>query len=624
MISLRTLGPLEIKVDGGEPPKQLTWKKHQALVVYMVFASRHTRSKEHVIGTLWPDVKDPKHSLIAVRSDLTRYGGVTIAEVRDQLQLDPSTVEVDTVRFEDLRRERRWREAAAMIGGEFLEGFQVSETSGFEEWLGTQREQWRARCGEVLTREAERLSKGGSPELAEPLAARACQWLVHSDAAIQGYLTALALQGRRTEALEAGQAFVLQLGKDLPGTNPEPETVELIKAIEKVKVPSHATSRSRPRPPLIGRSDQLEQVLGVWETCRRGEPCAVLVLGDEGMGKSRFADEVMDRARLNNATVAIARGVPGDTSHQWIGLDTLIEGGLLGAGGIAGAPPAAVATLGARSLRWAEAFPIRFSGEPLPLLQAMTEVIRAAAVEHPVLLVADDAQWMDGESLNALIGLVRSLDKCRVMVLVTASSDPPRSEIDQLRSRIGRGLRGVAVTLAPLTQVDLAAMAKWALPAYDDDQVDRIARRMSAESGGYPLIAYVIYTAIADGMEIGEITQPWPRRKNTYHDELPVDPHDHLVGAINVRLGRLTPDAQTLLRVLAVLDGPCAAKRLARGANLPGSSVERALDELEARQWVVADSRGYSFLAGTIRNIVKKTHVLPGVVERILERMSGT
>ncbi|HZH40856.1 MAG TPA: hypothetical protein VFD85_07585, partial [Gemmatimonadales bacterium] len=159
MISLRTLGPLEIKVDGGEPPKQLTWKKHQALVVYMVFASRHTRSKEHVIGTLWPDVKDPKHSLIAVRSDLTRYGGVTIAEVRDQLQLDPSTVEVDTVRFEDLRRERRWREAAAMIGGEFLEGFQVSETSGFEEWLGTQREQWRARCGEVLTREAERLSK---------------------------------------------------------------------------------------------------------------------------------------------------------------------------------------------------------------------------------------------------------------------------------------------------------------------------------------------------------------------------------------------------------------------------------------------------------------------------------
>ena len=624
MISLRTLGPLDVKVDGGEPPKQLTWKKHQALVVYMAVASRNTRAKEHVIGMLWPDAKDPKHSLHAVRSDLARLGGVTIVEDHDQLRLDPSTVEVDTTRFDRLRREERWADAAAMIGGDFLEGFQVSETSGFEEWLATERDQWRKKGGDVLTREAERLLKGGSPELAETLAGRSCQWLVHSDAAIRAYLTALALQRRRTEALEAGQAFVRRLAKDLGGAKPEPETIELIKAIEKMKVSSHATSRSKPRPPLIGRSDQLEQVLHVWEACRGGESGAVLVLGDEGMGKSRFVDEVMDRARLNNATVAIARGVPGDMSHRWIGLDTLVEGGLLGAPGIAGAPPAAIATLGERSLRWAEAFPVRSSGEPLPVLQAMTEVIRAAAGEHPVLLVADDAQWMDGDSLHALIGLVRSLDKCRVMVLLTASSDPPRPEIEQLRSRIGGDLRGVWVTLAPLKQVDLVAMARWALPAYDDDQLDRIARRMSAESGGYPLIAYVIYTAIADGMEIGEITQPWPRRKNTYHDELPVDPHDHLVGAVSVRLGRLTTDAREVLRVLAVLDGPCPAKRLARGADIPGSSIDRALDELEARQWVVADARGYSFVAGTIRSIVRKTHVLPGVVERILSRMSDT
>lgn len=624
MLRLRTLGPLEVTVDTGELPRELTWKKEQALLVYMAFAPNHRRTKQDVLGTLWPDAEHPKHALVERRNKLKTKGRVVIADEGDQLRLDPKTVDLDTTCFEQLERAQKWSEAAALIGGLFLEGFTVGETSGFEDWLSGEREHWRTRCGNVLTREAERLLNAASPESAEPFADRARKMLDHSDPAIRAYLKALALQWRRSEALEAGEQFVRRLADDLD-TKPDKETVELIEAIRRMKdPPPQAGPKPKPRPPLIGRSAELQQVLGVWDLCRAGEPVAVLVRGTEGMGKSRFVQEVMDRARLQGATVAIARGVPGDTKRGGIGLQTLAEGGLLNAPGVAGASPAAIASLRRKSGIWEEAFPATASTEVLPFLQAVTEMIRVAALEHPVLLVADDAQWMDGVSLEGLVGLGRSLPESRVMILMTASPDPRREELDHLHSRIGGDLKGVTVTLEALTHTDLVTMARWALPEYKEVELDRIARRMLVESGGHPLIAHVIYSAIADGMRLGEITQPWPRPKNTYQDELPVDTADHLVGAVNVRFGRLTVDAQAVLRALAVLGGPRSANLLGQGAALPLPAVEKAVDELEFKQWLVADARGYSFLAQTIQSITRKGQVLAGEAQRIHERMIDT
>lgn len=620
MIYCRTLGPLVIKVNGNDPPAELEWKKPLALLIYMAYVPRHVRSKDQVLGTLWPDAKKPGASLNQARWLLKEKGGVVIAEDGDQLRLDPKTVELDTTHFEQLIREKKWSEAAAMVEGEFLEGFTVSHTSGFEEWLEAEREKWRAKCTDVLVRAAQEALDRGAPERAEPLADRARRLSVHSDAAIRVYMLAVALQDRIDEARAVGELFVKRLKEDV-GRAPEPETAELIKVLQRVK--PALKPKPKARPPLLGCASQLEQVMAVWRHALAKEAGVALVFGDEGMGKSRFAQEVMDRARLAGAVVAVSRAVPGEESHSWIGLRTLAEG-LLDAPGVAGASPAALAALKVQSPLWEEKFPVKASGDPLPFPQAMTELVRVVAAERPVLLVADDAQWMDADSIQALIGTLRSLTNSRVMVLLAASFDPPRKEFDPIRSHLGRDLPGVSVTLEPLGHDDLVALAHWALPDYNDDQLDRISRRVGAESGGFPLIAYAILTAVADGMKLGEFTEPWPRSKRTYVDQLPVDPGDNLVGALNVRYGRLTADAQAVLRVLAVLEGPCPTKVLGRGSDLPVQRVEKAVDELEGRQWVVADARGYSFRAWTFRTIVRKRQVLQGEALRIQERVIGT
>ncbi|HKV70663.1 MAG TPA: AAA family ATPase [Gemmatimonadales bacterium] len=621
MITCRTLGPLVFKVNGEAPPHTLT-SKQQALLLYLAFAPRHSRSKDHLMSMFWPDAQNPAGALAEYKHVLKRDGQARIDEEGGQLRLDPSTVELDTTRFEHLVREQKWSEAAALIEGEFLEGFAARNTSGFDEWLEAERRRWRPKCGDVLIREAESLMDGGAQERAEAAAARALELMPLLDAAVRAYAKCLALLGRRTEALEALDQFVKRL-KDVDG-NPEPDTLRLIDAIKDRKAPPKPTPKPESRGPLVGRASQLRRVLGCWRACVAGEAGVAIVRGDPGMGKTRFADEVVERARSDGAVVAVVHAAPGDGARADTGLKTLVEGGLLKAPGIATAPPAAMRAIGEKSFLWAETYPVRVAGEPMPFLDAFTEAVRSAVAERPVLLVVDDAQEMDGQSFLGLMGVLRSLASTRLMLLVTASPAPVSEELNQLLKRVGRDIKGVAVTLEALTQTDLIALAKWALPKYDADQLDRIARRVRVESGGLPLIAYLILVAVRDGLDLPGLAKPWPPPKRTLYDILPVELPDSLQGAINVGFGRLTADAKTALRVLAVLGDPCTAERLAQGSDLPQTRLDQTLDDLEWQRWVVADARGYAYLARAIRDAVREKLVPKGEAQRIQARMIGT
>ena len=65
LISVRTFGPVGLLVDGGEAPPGLRWRKHTALLVYLILSPRHTRMRSHLLGLLWGDKSEPaaRHSL---------------------------------------------------------------------------------------------------------------------------------------------------------------------------------------------------------------------------------------------------------------------------------------------------------------------------------------------------------------------------------------------------------------------------------------------------------------------------------------------------------------------------------------------------------------------------------
>jgi class 3 adenylate cyclase len=49
--------------------------------------------------------------------------------------------------------------------------------------------------------------------------------------------------------------------------------------------------------PLVGRNEEIDVLLRRWEQAKRGEGCVVLIAGEPGIGKSRIAQELLERLR---------------------------------------------------------------------------------------------------------------------------------------------------------------------------------------------------------------------------------------------------------------------------------------------------------------------------------------
>jgi hypothetical protein len=81
----------------------------------------------------------------------------------------------------------------------------------------------------------------------------------------------------------------------------------------------------------------------------------------------------------------------------------------------------------------------------------------------------------------------------------------------------------------------------------------------------------------------------------------------------------LTPDARAALAAAAVLGERVGAKRIGAATRLEGAGLDAALDELEWRRWLVAEPRGYSFVARIVRDVVRRDMVTPGQARRIVE-----
>jgi hypothetical protein len=88
-----------------------------------------------------------------------------------------------------------------------------------------------------------------------------------------------------------------------------------------------------------------------------------------------------------------------------------------------------------------------------------------------------------------------------------------------------------------------------------------------------------------------------------------------------MRIGyrRLGKDAQAVLAAASVLGERADAKLLAKATGLPADRLAAALDEAEWQRWIVADARGFSFVARIVRDCVAREMLTEGQRRRVLE-----
>src|SRR5947208_2775543 len=325
-----------------------------------------------------------------------------------------------------------------------------------------------------------------------------------------------------------------------------------------------------------------------------------------GAGKTRLAEELAARARLDGAVVAAVRAVAADQGDPWSGVFGIARGGLLDAPGVAGAPPAALARLRGTAP----------AGAPGRVL---AEVLQAVVDEQPVVVFVDDAHCLDQESLLALGGVMRDLARSPVAFLMTVALHPAAPGVDEVRARVGRELAGTVIRLGGLESDDVRELGRWALPSYDDEQLGRLARRVMADSAGIPLLVVSLLHAVAAGFEPSDAQPPWPKPTETFEQTLPGELPDNVVAAIRINFRRLSAEAQRVLVAAAMLAGRVAGATLGRAAGVVGDALPQALDELEWQGWLAAEPRGYVFVARIVRNVIDRDMVTPGQRQRILE-----
>src|SRR5256885_9048959 len=77
----------------------------------------------------------------------------------------------------------------------------------------------------------------------------------------------------------------------------------------------------------------------------------------------------------------------------------------------------------------------------------------------------------------------------------TLSRPPAAPGVDEVRARVGRELAGTVIRLGGLESDDVRELGRWALPSYDDEQWDRLARdrKSTRLNSSHLVISYAVF-----------------------------------------------------------------------------------------------------------------------------------
>ncbi|WP_203981200.1 ATP-binding protein, partial [Planosporangium flavigriseum] len=350
---------------------------------------------------------------------------------------------------------------------------------------------------------------------------------------------------------------------------------------------------------VIGRDSELELVRSALAGVASGRGGVVLVEGEPGIGKSALLHDAL----AGTAELGCQLGwVAADELSPRIPLRLLLDcleiesrspdRGRIGVAALLGGPPTG-------------AFASRSDPMAAVVERALTMVDKMCT-DAPVVLVADDLQWADETSLLAWHRLARTVSHRPLLLVGAYRPVPSRDELDPLRDDAvaSRGL----VRLAPLSEQTVAEIAAGLAGA----PIGPRLRALTAHAGGNPLYLRELIDALRREKAItidagqAELADGWSKRAP-----------ETLTAAIAARLGFLSHNATTALRVATLLGPEFSIDDVATVLQLPVTALRSAFAEAAAAG-VVATGNRLSFRHPLIRHALYEE--MPGVVRCALHR----
>ena len=615
-LELRCLGAPTARVDGKEPPSDVLWRKNLALLAYLAFSPNRTRTRDHLIGLLWPEKpeRDARHSFSeAVRRLRQSLGEDRLVTRGELVELEAGNLEVDALRFLETA-DRDSPAAISLYAGDFFDGFAVDDAPAFEEWVSSERARLRTRAVALLLATGEGHLSACRLTEAQDVARRVLTLQPYHEPAARLLIQATALAGDVTGALAAYREFGERVAREVG----EKQSRTLDTLAGRIRSNSWRPAAARgveEEAPLVGRATAHSEAFASATRALNSGSSTTLIAGAPGMGRTRLLQECVARIALEGAAVATARPLGGDADTEWSTLNLLFRNGLATIPGLAGASPDALAVLAAV----APDFNLNQSRKPprdiSQVASALADALKSASEEQPVGIGIDDAHLADRATLNALLGAFEQLRNTRVALLLTVpepiETAPP--ELLRLRGEIGRGLPGTAIRLAPLEDTDLADLTRrFASWCQDDSQRDRLTRRLMAETKGNPFFAVTLLRGLERMASLRQGFVAWPGAQVTFDQPLPFSVPDIVGTAVAARLVELDKKARQVLAAATIGGAVFDLDLMASLTGLPRTSIEDGLAAAERRHLVTFDGGRYTFTAPLIAEVVRRECVTAG------------
>jgi DNA-binding CsgD family transcriptional regulator/tetratricopeptide (TPR) repeat protein len=318
-------------------------------------------------------------------------------------------------------------------------------------------------------------------------------------------------------------------------------------------------SRADPcRGRLVGRDAELSQLRGLVDPVPAGSRVLV-VLGDPGMGKSVLLADMTKQARAGGMQVLSVTGRESEANLAFAGLHQLLRPIL--------AYASALPAQQDRALQGA----LGLTAEPVPANRLLTGIaalalLAEASERSPVLVVVDDAHWLDPTSLDVLAFVGHRLDAERV-VLVLASRGPAAP------SGLDSGF--LELRLEPLPEPH----ANRLLDGLPDPPRGRARAQVRAQAAGNPLAL----------IELAQVIAADPAAWRRWAAE-PLPLTSRLAAVIAARFADLPEPTQAALLLAAVADGPL----LSAAASMDGLAPD-VLIPAERLGLIKVDQSGLKF-----------------------------
>lgn len=484
-------------------PVAFPFKRADALLYYMLV--RRSATRQELISLLWEScdeevgLKNLRNALYTLKKslgDLLLSPQKSLVVLNDQWEIDC-----------DYDRFTRGGDFSA-YQGPFLQGFSVKNAFAYEEWIGRTREKLHAQYLSLLAHHAQEAEDAGDFPSAQQYASDYLREDPLDEKMASFLMTLYRKAAQYPKAAQVYQRLKEALTEEL-GADPLKQTTALYYEIMNEWNDTSAPEEDGPRIPVpVGREAAYARLRGsaaafAGEAVRQR---SLLLIGEAGSGKSELINHFLRDCALSEFRVLRNACLLSEAETPLACFAPLMLSMLR-----SGEDPAQETIPAAARERLACAFPILERGErPVSekaarrtdpaLTDIMLQLFSAASRQRKVLLILEDIQWIDRESLALLDALLRRGEPGRLMAVLSCRDNCPGEILGWIEGRIADGLL-LEQRLLPLTELETAEFLRREL---GDEPAGQLAGQFYRETGGN---LYLLTELTAAYRQSGDIDQ---------------------------------------------------------------------------------------------------------------------